>query len=122
MTYKEKLLHDYPESMVLGTIGKCPADYGYEPDADNCPKDVRSCCSVCWSREMPMTYPKEVRALIKAKTIAQYRILKWLEANEFYLPVFQLDVVDNDRIKLTDCTGESLVIVCDGEYVYPEEK
>lgn len=119
MTYQEKLLQDYPESVAWGVMRKCPAKYGYEPDTDSCPKGIRG-CGECWNREMP--YKKEVITLIKAKTIAQYRILKWLEANEFYLPVFQLDVVDNDRIKLTDCTGESLVIVCDGEYVYPEEK
>lgn len=60
--------------------------------------------------------------MIKAKTIAQYRILKWLEANEFYLPVFDLEFVDDRHVKLTDRAGESLVITCDGDYVYPEEK
>ncbi len=52
MTYKEKLLHDHPEYVMFGTIGKCPADYGYEPESDDCPEEVRSSCSVCWNRKM----------------------------------------------------------------------
>lgn len=56
MTYKEKFLHDHPETMVLEIIGKCPAGYGYEPDTGKCPDGIRSTCSKCWNREMPQDY------------------------------------------------------------------
>lgn len=61
--------------------------------------------------------------MIKAKTIAQYRILKWIEhENYLCLDAFKARFVAGDRLRITDIYGKSVDIVCEDDRVYLEEK
>lgn len=54
MTFKEKLLMDYPENVLqdIYCFG-CPSQYGYEDKKkyfEHC--IYLNCCEECWEREM----------------------------------------------------------------------
>lgn len=54
MTYKEKLLEEYPERVdpkYRGGCCDCPKDYGYEEDKD-CHYATEEKCRKCWNRQM----------------------------------------------------------------------
>ena len=50
----------------------------------------------------------------KAKTIAEYAILRWMENAGFQMECFQIDISGNEAI-VTDKTGESIRLVYDKE-------
>lgn len=53
MTYREKLMQEYPNEVddrYEGGCHGCPSEYGYEEQTHDCPTDS---CTECWDREIP---------------------------------------------------------------------
>lgn len=57
---------------------------------------------------------------MKAKTIAQYMILRWMECNNLYLPAFKTEIIDANTIKITDADKKSALLTYLDGYVSME--
>lgn len=53
--------------------------------------------------------------MLKANTIEQFHILKHLQEN-FFVDSLKIELVDRNRVQITDCTGET------ADFIYNKEK
>ena len=54
-----------------------------------------------------------------AKTIAQYHIMKWLDAN-FYMQALKVEQLDGATVKITDINGDTAYVMYRDDTVYLE--
>lgn len=56
-----------------------------------------------------------------AKTIAQYCIMRWLEAN-FYLGSLKVEFISSNEARITDRNNETAILAYEGKEVYLREE
>lgn len=59
--------------------------------------------------------------MIKAKTFAQLKILKWLESQPISLKDFVMEIEDDNHIRIMDKTNTTKILCCENDHVFIDE-
>lgn len=79
--------------------------------------DPSKCAGCGWNpeearRRLEKAKRKERRPMCHAETVAQYKIMKWLEEN-FHVPSLKrIELVSRDTVRITDRRGEIALVHC----------